>query len=535
MMTATYSPEDNKLRLYAVGRLGDDTYARVKAAGFKWAPRQELFVAPAWTPAREDLLLDLCGEIDDEDYSPEERSADRAERFSGYRDKRADEAGDSADRFDAGPAAFGHQSQARAERLATRHDRHRTYATSQWSKAEYWQDRTRAVISHALFKSDPRTRRGRLLRLESEQRRHEDGRKQYAARFAAWSKVGDRDGADTLIGTPTPAGKLAYALANLGSSGWDYKHPRTGKESSLYSHLTDTVDPITPREAAVIWLQGKPDPGDEDTRDARWSRHYSMRIDYEKAMLAEEGGLAGDLEMEPGGWIGSRQIQKVNKSPKTGRIVSVEVWGTTTGYTKESDYRIQETRPTLVLLKVERMGEDAYRPPTDEERAAFQTETAERKAQEKAGKPKAPPLVNPTDEDAEKLQAAWNEANKAKYDGKRNSWDREYKPTPVLRMTQAQYAAVSKGTYARCETRMLHACGKVARKSSNLWSSEGAAYDKSLGAPVCKLRIGPSVDYSTSPPAIIVLTDKPKNPIPWPTPAPAIETTEERFTLEPTR
>ena len=31
--TATYSPEDNKLRLYSTTRLDSETYARVKAAG----------------------------------------------------------------------------------------------------------------------------------------------------------------------------------------------------------------------------------------------------------------------------------------------------------------------------------------------------------------------------------------------------------------------------------------------------------------------------------------------------------------------
>jgi hypothetical protein len=35
----------------------------MKAAGFRWAPKQELFVAPSWMPEREDLLLDLCDEI----------------------------------------------------------------------------------------------------------------------------------------------------------------------------------------------------------------------------------------------------------------------------------------------------------------------------------------------------------------------------------------------------------------------------------------------------------------------------------------
>lgn len=36
-LSATYSPEDNKLRLYSVSRLPRDLYDRVKAAGFRWA------------------------------------------------------------------------------------------------------------------------------------------------------------------------------------------------------------------------------------------------------------------------------------------------------------------------------------------------------------------------------------------------------------------------------------------------------------------------------------------------------------------
>ena len=50
MKTATYSPEDNKLRLYATTRLPREVYDRVRAAGFIWAPKQGLFVAPVWTP-----------------------------------------------------------------------------------------------------------------------------------------------------------------------------------------------------------------------------------------------------------------------------------------------------------------------------------------------------------------------------------------------------------------------------------------------------------------------------------------------------
>ena len=92
MMNVTYSPEDNKLRLYSLTRLDAETYQRVRAAGFIWAPKQELFVAPMWTPEREDLLIELCGEIGDEDTSLVERAEERAERFEEYSDKRAEDA-----------------------------------------------------------------------------------------------------------------------------------------------------------------------------------------------------------------------------------------------------------------------------------------------------------------------------------------------------------------------------------------------------------------------------------------------------------
>lgn len=90
--TATYSPEDNKLRLYPLARLSKDLYERVHAAGFIWAPKQELFVAPMWTPSREALLVELCGEVGDEDKSLVERAEERSERFEDYSESRADDA-----------------------------------------------------------------------------------------------------------------------------------------------------------------------------------------------------------------------------------------------------------------------------------------------------------------------------------------------------------------------------------------------------------------------------------------------------------
>jgi hypothetical protein len=59
----TYSPDDDKLRLYEAGDPDPDIRASAKSRGFVWSAKQQAFVAPRWTPEREDLLLQLCGEI----------------------------------------------------------------------------------------------------------------------------------------------------------------------------------------------------------------------------------------------------------------------------------------------------------------------------------------------------------------------------------------------------------------------------------------------------------------------------------------
>jgi hypothetical protein len=256
--TATFSCEDAKLRLYATSRLDAETYSQAKALGFQWAPKQTLFVAPSWSPAREDFLLELAGEIDDEDYSPEERAADRAERFGDYRDKRSAEAGAGADRFEAGPSAFGHQNRARAERQANRHDRFRTYAVSQWSKAEYWQSRTAAVIHHALFKSSapgpPWSNPppgGRATQAREGPRgirrpvRGMAGRSGTRGRRQAGPvhQHGHGYDAGSIPRQITPALKAAYALANSRGNCWgDYVHPRTGQKTSASIQPSDRRD-----------------------------------------------------------------------------------------------------------------------------------------------------------------------------------------------------------------------------------------------------------------------------------------------------
>ena len=70
--SATYCPEDNKLRLY-VGRVPRDEYEALKAEGWTSTPKQDCDFVAHWTPARRDTCLSYAGFIDDEDTPPTER------------------------------------------------------------------------------------------------------------------------------------------------------------------------------------------------------------------------------------------------------------------------------------------------------------------------------------------------------------------------------------------------------------------------------------------------------------------------------
>ena len=98
---ATYDAADNKIRMRFASRLPKELYERVRAAGFIWAAKQELFVAPAWSPEREDLAEELCGEVGDEGTSLVERAEERADRFEDYGHKRAAESDHEAPKIEA--------------------------------------------------------------------------------------------------------------------------------------------------------------------------------------------------------------------------------------------------------------------------------------------------------------------------------------------------------------------------------------------------------------------------------------------------
>ncbi len=276
--TATYSPEDNKLRLYASSRLDSETYARVKAAGFSWAPRQELFVAPMWTPAREDLALELAGEIGDEDTSLAERAEARADRFDGYAGHRQADA-ESAERSAAAiadgiplgqPILVGHHSERHARRDAEKIENGMRKAAKMWETSAYWLERAEGAIALAKYKELPRVRCNRIKTVEANKRRSERTIAEAEKFGALWKK------------TEEITFERATAIAN-------HDHISIRDEGSTdWSNLWDLLDKgkIEPAAARERALKAH----DRSIAAARrWIAHYDNRLAYERAMLAASG------------------------------------------------------------------------------------------------------------------------------------------------------------------------------------------------------------------------------------------------------
>lgn len=324
-MNATYSPEDNKLRLYPLARLDAETYARVKAAGFKWAPKQELFVAPMWTPERADILVELCGEIGDEDTSLVDRAESRAERFADYSDKRADDANRAhesvkaiSDNIPLGqPILVGHHSEKHARKDAERIESGMRRAVKMWETSQYWLDRAKGAIRNAKYKERPDVRARRIKGIEADLRKQEKNKAIAETYLKLWDNKGE----------PLPLEK-ALAIANTSHDG-GIVLPDGTTDWSAWSALRDGK--ITPEYVQARRREGIPR---QIARFDRWIEHYNNRLAYERAMMAESGGIAADqVKPEKGGacrcWCspgygrGWSYIRKVNK-------VSVSVednWG----------------------------------------------------------------------------------------------------------------------------------------------------------------------------------------------------------------
>ncbi len=304
-MTATYSPDDNKLRLHSVDRLEAPVYARACKLGFRYAPKQEVFVAPAWSPAREDFLIELCGEVGDEDTSLTQRAEDRAERFEGYQGKRANEAQAAraavsaiSDGIPFGqPILVGHHSEARARKDAERIENGMRKAVRLWDTAEYWKERAAGALAHAAYKERPDVRARRIKAIEADARKMARSVDELEKAIAALSVEG-----------------LTHEQA-MQATTLDVSY-------GLWTALRDK--PADYRETCAKYVEAF--KRNRDGHYKRWAAHYENRLTYERAMLAEQGGIVADkFDIVPGGEVLVRgswyKVVRVTK--RDGKPVSV--------------------------------------------------------------------------------------------------------------------------------------------------------------------------------------------------------------------
>lgn len=291
-ITCSYDPADDKIRMRASAKFEPEVYQRVKAAGFGWAPKQEVFYA-VWGPGREDLALELSGqdELEDESTTLAERAEARADRLEDYSAKRGAEAEGArrgvaaiADNIPFGqPILCGHHSERRARKDAERIQNGMAKAVKLWKTSTYWTDRAASALAHAQYKELPAVRARRIKKLEAELRGCQRTIAKAEMTLKAWSSDG-----------LTMA--QALALANGGSFSRRFplaefpRNPPASQyegEMSLWSALTDGIVDEKWAAASVIANAGR--TLDPESGTNRWIGHLTNRIAYERAMLGESG------------------------------------------------------------------------------------------------------------------------------------------------------------------------------------------------------------------------------------------------------
>ncbi len=286
-MSATYSFEDNKLRLYSLERLAPELYSRVRELGFIYAPKQKLFVAPMWTPAREKILIELCGSIENEDVTAEQRALDRAERFENYSAKRAQDSDRAANAADSMSGAFyggqpiliGHHSEKKARKLQEKIHNAMDKAVKMAETSTYWASRSKDVMHHVARLARPDVRIRRIKKLQAELRKCEKG-KAKAERFIGYWK-------------DCATQKTAIYLANYDHMNLVYPKDSGNPMRSAWSLMESTAaEPVDFNELRprIIACHER-----NMAHEQVWIDHTQRRIDYEKACLAESGHSMPDF------------------------------------------------------------------------------------------------------------------------------------------------------------------------------------------------------------------------------------------------
>lgn len=344
--SCTYSIEDNKLRFTPNAKLSDEEYTRAKEAGFVWAPGQKIFICPRWTPKAEDLMLEWCGEVEDEMSTMEERAAARSARFENRAEARARDAENAQNRVHqltdgiplGQPILVGHHSERHARRIQKRVEQAMDRSVENWKLSSYWERRAVATKAHASYKADPgvRTRRIRTLEAELRKIQKEIDKRATAAKWFTTASTSAK---------PVSAELFKHALWRLEVEWGDGPfHKAAAEEGADIKALCAKV--------------GEKMATPSKTRE-RWVAHLNARIGYERAVLRDDNALVLDAE----NWdiaVG-------------GMVLAREKWWSVTKVTRGAERKIRsvtgmDEKGRRAVLSVEFLKE--YKEP-DPERAAL--------------------------------------------------------------------------------------------------------------------------------------------------------------------
>ncbi len=327
VISATYDPADDKIRISASQRLDAETYARVKSAGYGWAPKQGVFYA-VWTPEREDVALDLAGEIGDEDTTLVERAEQRAERFEGYHENRTEDAERAhkavsaiADGIPFGqPILVGHHSERHARRDAEKIENGMRRAVKMWETAQYWQSRAAGALAHAKYKELPAVRERRIKGLESDLRKQDKYIQESEMWLKLWRACGEEQDKEKKASVALKiAGMCHLTLARKegDKEGFDQ---RPSAYNALRGDYPNLYAPRTLEEVLAAAERAYPRSIAHHTR---WADHLRNRLAYEIELLGTRAAdkwpvQVGGRVLRGGEWL---VVLRVNKSG--GSICSV--------------------------------------------------------------------------------------------------------------------------------------------------------------------------------------------------------------------
>lgn len=290
---ATYSPEDNKLRIYCVPeeRFDTETYEQVKDARFRWAPIQKLWFAH-WSPKAEDLCIALAGDIEPEEKTLVERSEAKAERLKALAEKRANDAigfARAAQQLSSEmgnqPVLLGHHSQRKIEKNKERVERNQEKSEKAASAVRYWNWKMMGAIHHAERKNRWDVVARRIQTLLTDLRKQQSFLNDGAKTIEFWTMA---------KGKADPKAKfaMAYKIANYR---WDLSI--NDCYSALRECLSEDNEIINQERIDQIIDEnirlGERRFNNQNTR--RRVIHLLNRLEYERAQLGEVSKFSGQL------------------------------------------------------------------------------------------------------------------------------------------------------------------------------------------------------------------------------------------------